>query len=506
MNETEQNIWPKKITVDKRIVKILSEATYEDFPNALKELIVNSYDADATKVEIDINLERETISLVDDGWGMTESDFHHYIRIAAEPVKSKYTSSKRLKIGKFGVGFLSAFPFFKSYSIEATRKGNSEILYATIPCSQYFSSDKSIQLDNIEILGGIKINQKQVNISYTKITLKGFTDLCKSFFQSTYNYKPRKYSVLNFSGIERLKWKLQEDLPIKYSSGIFPEVFKQLSPNLAFEVIFNESPLYRPIYGTQILESNIGNPKQIGNIKFQYFIATNKKSVTPSEAKFFKIRNLNVGVGSRTNFGLGTEVGGARSRLHWLTGEIHILEGLNDLITVARDNFNFSHDYEELKEFFLKKLTYYSNLLENEADIIRFVNEKEESRITDLKLLKPEVISGKLESLKKSEIIEADEVRSLIKTSNLRSYKILNKNYSLKSTGWDYKTDFYPACRIEEDTILINNRYPLFKKKRYTDLFIKIHVLLINKFNNKKISKDSYKEITTDLLKMFKDY
>ena len=52
----QSNKRPKSISVDKRIVKILSGSTYANFPSALREIIVNSYDADAENVYIDIDL------------------------------------------------------------------------------------------------------------------------------------------------------------------------------------------------------------------------------------------------------------------------------------------------------------------------------------------------------------------------------------------------------------------------------------------------------------------
>ncbi|MBA3283721.1 MAG: ATP-binding protein [Nitrosopumilus sp.] len=71
----QENIWPKSISVDKRIVRILSESTYENFPRALKELITNSYDADARNVKVTIDIKNETLIVEDDGKGMNEHDF-----------------------------------------------------------------------------------------------------------------------------------------------------------------------------------------------------------------------------------------------------------------------------------------------------------------------------------------------------------------------------------------------------------------------------------------------
>lgn len=502
-----RNDWPKHITVDKRIVKILSEATYEDFPNALKEIIVNSYDADSSRVDININLDKEEITILDNGWGMSETDFNHYLTIAAEPERIKSTPSGRIRIGKFGVGFVSVFPFFKSYSIEASRKGSNEVLFATIPCSDYFDQGKKVQLEDISVQGGTKTDTKTTNLSYTQVTLRGFTKLCKSFFSSKYNYKPRKNSILRFSGIEKLKWKLSEDLPIVYEKNKFSEVVKYFTPNLSFDVFVNKNQILRKIHANQILESTIGKPNNIGKIKYQYIIATDKSSVVPNEARYLKIRNLNVGVGARTNFGLGTEVGGARSRIHWLTGELHVIEGLNDLITVSRDNFNFDPDYEELKEFLIKRLTYFSNRLEEEAEINRFVNQsKEKSRISDLNLLKPGVFKSKVEKLKSSEIMQPDQINSIIEYQSVGFFNIARKKYRLEVEGWDYKKEFFPACRVFENKIIINNKYPLFRSKKYTDIFLKMHVLLIRKIEDKTLSRSSYKNITDEFLNIFKEY
>ena len=82
--QEQQNIWPKHITVDKRIVKILSGSTYTNFPSAIRELIVNSYDADAENVWVEIDLKKEIISIRDDGKGMNEDDFAFYLRIAGK--------------------------------------------------------------------------------------------------------------------------------------------------------------------------------------------------------------------------------------------------------------------------------------------------------------------------------------------------------------------------------------------------------------------------------------
>ena len=104
--------WPKKITVDKRIVSLLSKSTYEKFPMAIRETVSNAYDADATSVNIEINLDKHQMSITDNGVGMTSDEFDFYLRIAGNKRgKTASIKFKRKRIGQLGVGFLAIFPF-----------------------------------------------------------------------------------------------------------------------------------------------------------------------------------------------------------------------------------------------------------------------------------------------------------------------------------------------------------------------------------------------------------
>ena len=71
--------WPKHLTVDKRIVLLLSASTYENFPRALRELVSNAYDADATTVTVDISSRKKTVIVNDNGSGMTPDEFDFFL-------------------------------------------------------------------------------------------------------------------------------------------------------------------------------------------------------------------------------------------------------------------------------------------------------------------------------------------------------------------------------------------------------------------------------------------
>jgi hypothetical protein len=307
-----KNTWPKHISVDKRIVKILSEATYDYFPSALKEIVTNSYDADASQVKIKVNVGREQVIVEDNGKGMAESEFELFLRIAGVKREKSdgTTASGRSIIGKFGVGFLSIFPFFKNYEIETSKKGSQEVLHASIPSYQYFSAGRFAEVSEIPIQGSVRIEKEKASLSFTKITLTGFTPIGKAFFREGKSTKHRRDSVLSRDSIGKLIWKLEEDLPIEYEDQRFNVLTKFYSKNLKFDVFVNDQKLYRRTYADQILETSgdslsfdriYGSEKlkvnsdriiSKGKIKFQYFILTNKTAIHPYEARGLKIRNL----------------------------------------------------------------------------------------------------------------------------------------------------------------------------------------------------------------------
>jgi hypothetical protein len=500
--QEKQNIWPKHITVDRRIVNVLSQSTYDNFPRALKELITNSYDADAKHANIKIDLNNETITIEDDGKGMSESDFEFYLRIAGQTrsKENNTTTLGRKVIGQFGIGFLSIFPFFKSYSIETKKAGSSNILHATIPLYKYFlNQNKIVDIESIEIIGG-SIPVKNNPNSFTKITLKGFNELTTAFFYP--KAKADKKLIETFSGVDKLKWILADDLPIEFGERIFNEIFKTISP--FFEVFVNGEKLYRQVYGSEILETHSKDFYQIGKIKFRYCILTPRKSIIPYAARGLKIRNLNVGVGDkREDFGAGH--GTTRSRIHWLTGEVHILEGMNDLIKISRDGFNYSHDFEEVKSYLNEKLQYFSNKLEQEEDLKKEIRQTgKDFRVSNVRLLKKNAFPDRIKKFKEQGFELKISPKEVL---NFEKHIVIGKKrYSVSAESWNYIDEFYPACIIQKDHIILNSSYPLFQGKKYTDVFVKMHLLLLVNFKNKKITSTTFRLLTKEILIYYADY
>lgn len=531
--------WPKKITVDKRIVRILSGSTYANFPSAIKELITNSYDADAETVKIDIDLASQIVTVHDNGKGMDENDFAFYLRIAGKSrKKEKFTQNRRRIIGQFGVGFLSALPFCEKYVIETTRKGTDEVLHATISSYEYFTDDyQTIDVDEIPIPGGIKRRPELTNDQFTRIRLVGFSKLTLSFFEGKYKLENRRNTKFNYTPLDLLKWELSEYLPLEYDSNdLLGEKLNSIIEDdsiISFNVIFNGHKLFRNVHANNILE--ISNDfENIGGIKFKYQISTDYAPIKPTEGRYIMLRNLNVGVGERTTFGLGLE-GKVYARLAHLTGEVNILEGLNDLISVSRDKFNFSPDYEQLKDFIRSKLSKWANELDKINSVENTIkNLSDTKNVSSIENLKVDKVTRELESLENRGFkinvpppeepkdwgdrpvqesqnldIKIDKQKrevNLTKSPNsfFKTIEVRNKEFKLRSENWDYRYEMFPAVKIKDDITMVNESYPLFKDKNHFDTFLKFHLLLIDYLNSNKIEIKTYKSLCEDLLLTFK--
>ncbi len=105
------NMEHKNFSVDARTVLMLGRDSIKDPTTAVLELVKNSYDADATKVEIDIMSQPESsIRISDNGSGMSEQDVDDYwLRLGFSQKRvDPLTERNRRKTGEKGIGRISA--------------------------------------------------------------------------------------------------------------------------------------------------------------------------------------------------------------------------------------------------------------------------------------------------------------------------------------------------------------------------------------------------------------
>ena len=107
--------------IDPSILRELS-GVYKPFVKAFKELISNAFDADADNVRVDFSDDFSTLTVTDDGVGMTPFEFRNdFTRIGGGSRRwaGDRTRKGRLRIGSKGIGFLAMARYCSRLEVES---------------------------------------------------------------------------------------------------------------------------------------------------------------------------------------------------------------------------------------------------------------------------------------------------------------------------------------------------------------------------------------------------
>lgn len=144
-----------EITVAARIIDLLSSGLYESPAACLKELVNNSFDADAHNVVVSVKPDANRIIIEDDGQGMNRAEFERHFQRIAESHKrddDDVTASGRPKIGKIGIGVIAANELCEKLEIFSTKAGSSELLHVTIDFEEMRKPPERRKKENGEFL------------------------------------------------------------------------------------------------------------------------------------------------------------------------------------------------------------------------------------------------------------------------------------------------------------------------------------------------------------------
>jgi hypothetical protein len=357
----EKGIIPIKVSSE--IVGHLSSRLYSDFARAVKELISNSYDAGAMEVKIRLDIKKRTLIVRDDGKGMSKEDIENKLFTIAGTTPATYDrdSLGRLRVGKFGIGFLSIFPYCESIQI-ITKKVNEDKMVVVKLNSSDFFKEKFIAT-SYKIPYEIFQSDMPRGTGETIISLINIKDQILDQLK-----KPAigSVSVEKLGGYERFKWTLCQFAPISY-----PKWATELREYFADPLVIpmrlwlDGEELFRNVQReAKIIERG---ESTINDIKVRYAIMTSFDPVKPEEARGLQIRLRNVGVGLPTDFSASKLTGTVPGKLNYLTGEVYIVEGLEDSLIIDRDNFSYTEEVAKFYKFFGEKLISWNRELEDRA-------------------------------------------------------------------------------------------------------------------------------------------
>ncbi len=116
--------------IDPSILRELS-GVYKPFVKALKELVSNAFDADADHVHISIAYDSSSVTVIDDGEGMTPFEFRNdFTRIVGGSRRwlGERTRKGRLRIGSKGIGFLALARYCSRLEVESTGSRTFQVI------------------------------------------------------------------------------------------------------------------------------------------------------------------------------------------------------------------------------------------------------------------------------------------------------------------------------------------------------------------------------------------
>lgn len=169
---TSENIVQTTLKTDERVISRVTDGIYRQPASALRELISNAYDADATRVVIRTDAPRfDRITIEDNGHGMSADALAHMIEHIGGSAKRSNNGRSlgvtsefdvdsspggRKLIGKIGIGLFSVSQLTRSFQIITKIKGESFRTVATVSLKQY--SDKSARSTDDDKFESGKVN------------------------------------------------------------------------------------------------------------------------------------------------------------------------------------------------------------------------------------------------------------------------------------------------------------------------------------------------------------
>lgn len=115
-----------ELTIDLATLEHLGIGLYSNIPAVISEVVANSWDADATEVKIQIDTSLQTISIADDGHGMTKDDVNNkYLKVGYRRRENDpaVTARGRNVMGRKGIGKLSLFSIAETIEVHSINDG-----------------------------------------------------------------------------------------------------------------------------------------------------------------------------------------------------------------------------------------------------------------------------------------------------------------------------------------------------------------------------------------------
>ena len=451
---------PKKyqMNISNTVLYHLGINLYSNVPAVLSEVVANSWDADATNVYVKI--EKDRITIADDGHGMKLKDINEkYLlvgyprRIHNEAVTDRY---KRKVMGRKGIGKLSLFSIAETVTVETFKEDEKNGFVMSKQAIDNHIEEKNQQPYEPEPLSESDI---EITEEGTRIVL---TDLKKRISKAHSNYL-RKRIARRFSIIAEDNFNVFVDgEPVKITDrdyfhkiqylwhyGEDSEKYTELCNNL-------ENPEHREKKDATIEVTDEDNIENLtGSVKGWIGTVRKPKELTDTDEDINE--NLNKIVimvrGKLAQENILDDFRQSGFYTKYLIGEIHAdfldMDDLDDIATTSRQEIiKDSPRYEELKNWMKKELFH----IRDQWDEWR--SEKVKEQVYQIPAIK-----AWLDELKPTERKQAESLFSKIGKVHLDNDE--NRNQLYIHTALAFENLLYKGALNQLERISVEN-IPVF--------------------------------------------
>jgi hypothetical protein len=387
----------RPIKVSEKALAHLSRGLYRSPASAIRELVSNAWDANATIVRVTTNYPNfYQIAVEDNGEGFPASDFEYLMESGGIGNSRKRPEAKPLlfgreMIGRYGIGMLGIANVCGSFRITSKMKDGRgfrarvrlfDSLATKLDSGEVVDDDKIVHIGKFVLE---PFDAKKARFGTTIITDDIVPTFIKAFQDSTKfeDFKPvpatwsegiskvvnHVHSLQQLGDYWKLLWELSASTPIPYlSSRALPDglIAKEQAALVSrnFKLIVDGVQLAKPVY----LRGNEGGytlrkiePETLTvygkTLAFHGYLAVQDgKQLKPDELRGILIRIKGVAAGYYDPSMLDYRFNeGPRNR--WLTGELYVTQGLENALNIDRDSFNRFHpEFRTLQQYVHKIL------------------------------------------------------------------------------------------------------------------------------------------------------
>jgi hypothetical protein len=386
------------IVAAQKIIADISSGLYRSPAAALKELVSNAYDADATEVTIDTDPpEFRYLVIRDNGCGMSIEKFLEVMNHIGGSRKrlggNGLTRLKRDVIGRIGIGLLAVAQLGYRFYVTSKTEGSPSRFIAEVDLTQFHKDDAALvsmgkMSDSDEVtIGAIRYVDaipEDPKVQYTSITVPNVKqgliseithDVRKAIgAEETLSIHHSAVADFNeliemtrnakrldtfFDGYYYMLWELAQICPLNYSKfGPIERLGRNIDgynslklPRVEdFRLFVDGMELFRPQHFPSIaaLRYPSFDPKvyplsfdsQVSGrrLKLTGYIYAQKPRIDPEELRGVQIRIKQVGIGKydRTWLGYPFDEG---IKFGQISGEVFVEVGLEDALNIDRDSF-----------------------------------------------------------------------------------------------------------------------------------------------------------------------